>query len=379
MVHLTQNNLYTLALTVGLTATIIYGLLSLCIMNIDSPKHQGYNLAQRIKGTTLLIWALHIIVHLLLNIRYTDNYLATTISLSSYSILISGLELTFHALLDVSYYSKRRLRATTMRCIIYCALLCLNYLFTPQSLKQWSIVALSIPLTYIITQAAYRAIKRYREVKRNIDNYYSDDTSESVEWLRYSLYIMLALGFACLVIPYGTALSDTSTMIVAICALTYVEVSMRNYAVRINAIYKNVETTPAEELTTSEERAPRLSDSKTQILESRLDEWIKGEKFLKPNITMDDLAEEVNSNRRYISEYLNDKLDLTFKSWIAQLKIEYSKSLLLDQTHNYTSIQVAEVIGYSRSNYNKTFAKLTGKSPSEFRNSEGNSFRQKKS
>ncbi len=366
MIHLTQNNIYTLALTVGLTATIVYGLLSLCVIDIRSEKHRGYNLSQKIMGATLLIWALHITAHLVLNIRYTNNYLATTISLSSYSILISGLELTFHTLLDAAYFTWRRLRTIIVRCAVYCALLGINYFCTPQSIQHWSIVALSLPLAVIITQAAYRAIKRYREVKRNIDNYYSDDTSEAVEWLRYSLYIMLALGFACLLIPYGSALSDAATMIIAIGALTYVMISMRNFAVRINTIYKNVETTTEQESATSEERVSRLSEATIQMLETRLDEWIKANKFLQPNITIEDLAEDISSNRRYISEYLNDNLNQTFKSWIAQLKIEYSKSLLLDP-HNYTTTQVAEMIGYSRSNYNKAFAKLIGQSPVQWR------------
>lgn len=366
MIELTQNNIYMLALTVGLTTTIVNGLLMLCSIDINSEKHKGYNLSQKIMGATFLIWALHIAFHLLFNVRYTNNYLATTISLSSYSILISGLELTFHTLLDAAYFNWRRLRATILRCVIYSTLLCINYFFTPQSIQYWSIIALSLPLFVIITQAAYGAIKRYRAVKRNLDNYYSDDTSEAIELLRYSLYIMLALGFACLLIPYGSALSDAITMIIAVIALIYVMISLRNFAVNINTLYKNVESNSQQESAPSEERAPRLADAKIKILEGRLAAWVKTEKFLKPNITMDNLAEDINSNRRYISEYLNDNLNQTFKMWIAEQKIEYSKSLLLDD-NNYTIIQIAEMIGYSRSNYNKAFTKITGQSPVQWR------------
>ncbi len=366
MLEFSQNTIYLLSLTVGLTATIIYGLLSLFTIDIEGEKLRGYNLSQKIMGATLLLWALHITGHLALNIRYTDNYLATTISLSSYAILISGLELTFHSLLDAAYFTWKRLGSAILRCLIYCSLLTINYFFVPQSVERWSIVVLSIPLTIFISLAAFRSIKRYKAVKRNIDNYYSDDTSEAVEWLRYSLYIMLALGFACIIIPYGSALSDSITMIIAISALTYVMISMRNFSIRISTIYENVENISEQEATTSGERTTRLSYATIQMLEYRLDEWIKAEKFLKPNITIEELAEDICSNRRYISEYLNDKRDLTFKGWIAESKIEYSKSLLIDP-RNYTTAQIADMIGYSRSNYNKVFSKVTGQSPTVFR------------
>ncbi len=366
MIELTPDIAYILALTVGLTATIIYGLLMLCSREINSSAHTGYNIAQKIMGSTLLIWALHIATHLLLNTRYTNNYLAATVSLSSYSILISGLELTFHALLDDKFITKRRLRIAILRSVVYSMLLALNYFCLSKSAHNWSIFALALPLAVMIFRTSIRAIKHYNKVKRNVDNYYSDDTSEAVVWLRYSLYIMLALGFACVLIPYGSAVSDSITMIIAVIALTYVVISMRNYAVHITTIFKVADITTEQETAVNEEPVRRLSNIQIQIIEGRIDEWVKEEKFIKPNITIDDLAEDIRGNRRYVSEYLNDNLNLTFKGWIAQLKIEYSKSLLLNHP-DYTTSQVAEMIGYSRSNYNKAFAKITGQTPTAYR------------
>ncbi len=366
MLAASDNDLYILALTAGFAVVLAYGMLLLFTIDIKSPERASYNRSKKIFGTTLTIWAIHILLHALFNTRYTNNYLAISISLSSYYMLATGFEMTLHTLLDNNYFSLRRVRSAILNCLLYCAVIAIDYLYIPATMQHWSIFVLSIPLIIKMVMTAYRSTKRYQDVKHNIDNYYSDNTSEAVTWMQTSIYIMIGLGVSSLLISYGTALTDSIMMIIALVALTYLMISMRNYLMAITSIQKHIDEISEKVVNSDEYRRQTISDIKVQILKKSLEEWVETHRFIDAGITIDDVAKDIHSNRRYISEYLNQHLNQTFKSWIALLKIEYSKTLLLEHP-TYTSNKIAEMIGYSRSNYNKAFAKIVGDSPNNWR------------
>ncbi len=109
-----------------------------------------------------------------------------------------------------------------------------------------------------------------------------------------------------------------------------------------------------------------ISELKHQQTKKALERWAKTLRFIEPGITIEDVADDIRSNRTYISEYLNQSLNLNFRNWISLLKIEHSKQLLLKHP-DCTTTQIAEMVGYARSSYNKAFAKITGQSPSAYR------------
>jgi YesN/AraC family two-component response regulator len=62
-------------------------------------------------------------------------------------------------------------------------------------------------------------------------------------------------------------------------------------------------------------------------------------------------------------------MDLTFYEMIARYRIEEAKSILLDSTQNQLTMEdVADEVGYnSKSAFNRSFKKIEGKTPSEFK------------
>ena len=71
----------------------------------------------------------------------------------------------------------------------------------------------------------------------------------------------------------------------------------------------------------------------------------------------------------HISQVINEKLHMSFFELIASYRIKEAESILLDPANDLLTIEeVAEEVGYnSKSAFNKTFKKLTGKTPSECR------------
>lgn len=89
--------------------------------------------------------------------------------------------------------------------------------------------------------------------------------------------------------------------------------------------------------------------------------------FQNPNVTLSDVAEELNVSAHILSQYLNDDLGKPFTTFINEFRIEKAKTLLL-QDKRYT----IEALGYesgfnSKSTFNTTFKKICGCTPSEYR------------
>lgn len=63
-------------------------------------------------------------------------------------------------------------------------------------------------------------------------------------------------------------------------------------------------------------------------LSSRVNQWVKKEGFRRQGVTMVQMAQELSTNRVYLSQYINSHYGCSFVDWITQLRIDYAKQLL---------------------------------------------------
>lgn len=106
----------------------------------------------------------------------------------------------------------------------------------------------------------------------------------------------------------------------------------------------------------------------SDIIMSKLDSFMKESKdYLKPEITRDDLALEIGTNRQYLIAAIKDKRDQTFNEYIYLWRLKYAYNLLI---HN-KDVPISEIFlesGFSsQSVFNKEFKKLYAMTPSELR------------
>ena len=95
------------------------------------------------------------------------------------------------------------------------------------------------------------------------------------------------------------------------------------------------------------------------------------ELFLNPNLTLTDVARELKVSKHNLSQYLNEKLDKSFSTYINELRIEKAKQLL-QMKNNYTIDGLGYESGFnSKSTFYTVFKKITGKTPSQYRKENG--------
>ena len=85
--------------------------------------------------------------------------------------------------------------------------------------------------------------------------------------------------------------------------------------------------------------------------------------YLKDNISIDDMAQQLGTNRTYVTRLMRQEYGLTFIEYVNVARIQYSQMLLYRSPH-ITLDEVAEKSGFqSTSNYCRAFKRYTGTTP----------------
>lgn len=83
-------------------------------------------------------------------------------------------------------------------------------------------------------------------------------------------------------------------------------------------------------------------------------------------LTLGEVSEYVGMNENYFSDYFRKCTKMTFKQYQTDLRIRYSKQMLLDK--QYTMEDIAEAVGYNDVKYfSRVFKQVSGISPGEYR------------
>ena len=113
---------------------------------------------------------------------------------------------------------------------------------------------------------------------------------------------------------------------------------------------------------------------KQKILAVIIKEFEKGNYFSENLASLADLAKKIGESKHHVSQVINEKLGKNFFELLASYRIEKAKTILTeDKSGRLTIEEVSEMVGYnSKTAFNNSFRKLTGKTPSEFRKSVNN-------
>ncbi len=116
-------------------------------------------------------------------------------------------------------------------------------------------------------------------------------------------------------------------------------------------------------------RSSLSEEDKIEILK-KLKDSMENDKFYKNNLVSQSMiSKKLLIPSHHISQVINEKLNQSFFEFIAVYRIREAEKILLDPDQNHLTVEeIAEEVGYiSKSAFNKTFKKITGKTPSGYR------------
>jgi len=91
--------------------------------------------------------------------------------------------------------------------------------------------------------------------------------------------------------------------------------------------------------------------------------------FLKPELSVDDLARHLATNASYVSRAINQGLATSFNAYINGLRVEEAKRLISESQQSITEISFAAGFN-SKATFYRAFQSVTGMTPRQFKNSQ---------
>jgi len=206
-------------------------------------------------------------------------------------------------------------------------------------------------------------IKEYNKCEKELDNYY--DESPDIKWIRVLIFLSLIMSIATIIAlyiphPYVHLVYYASIPII----YTYMGIKVIDFAPRkIDNIRKNNLFLMEKESTEKKEKVNDLSSKIGPLV----DKWVESKKYCKEGLTIKDVAMEMGTNHNYLSQYLNNKLNVTFQVWLNTLRIEESKLLLLSDE----KISIEEIgirVGIPQNyNFSRWFRVVTEMTPFQYK------------
>ena len=112
-----------------------------------------------------------------------------------------------------------------------------------------------------------------------------------------------------------------------------------------------------------------LNDEYKTVLELSISKKIRQDKlYLKNDFTLNELANLLGTNRRYVSQVINERFEQNFNSFINSFRVKAAMRILSSSDYKkYTIETIAKMVGFkSVSAFNNAFKKNTGITPSVF-------------
>ncbi len=321
------------------------------------------------------------------------------------------------------------IKASTRNLSLSLALWLLNTLLSISSL--WMDPSLAGPLVRRVSVMVYfiyifyfmfRLLKVYKHRDRMLDQYFTRDMHQFVHWIYRSILLMLFLGaVAALTLILGVV-GNIICQVYIISVNSYIVISFINFSSRFDSIgeafkefeedammngsaglsqnhgsvairygYETYSNALPEQTTTIFGRSSDGKDgdgvsaeadgtdnvesipvhekrlAKEARLEQRINEWKEEKLYLTDQITINDIAERLGTDRRYLSRFINERYGINFSRWISVMRIDEAKRLM-EQKPDEGLEWVALQTGFSSLSYfSKVFSQVVGVSPKKWR------------
>ena len=249
------------------------------------------------------------------------------------------------------------------------------------------IVALTAFLIQSITYIVYFD-KAYKHSVKELENYYDEDESHKLKWVKFCYVITMLTNLFILVYLCLYWFLDYKMEVASLYTIWYLLYMLYlssnfisflgSHKLVLDAVAHKVLDGSAFPIRTGgrkkkeKQHEPRLSiDREFDRLDKSVEEWVERKLFCEYDKTRDQVAAELNTTKEVLNLYFSSRVGVDFRTWRTNLRIEEAKKLLLENEDASLNI-IAEASGFSdKSNFHRQFVKIVGCSPRQWRDSGG--------
>ena len=371
-----EPSIYSYSLCIALPLMLFFGFYFLLAPTPEKAIFNNYLRSRRIMGVAILLLAANYSVHFFLGIRFKNTDAAILMNLSTYFLCYWLFSSALTTLLDRFYITKCRLRTHICLWILFSILSGIVLLLLPKGgLQTTAMFALAAWLVIYGLFLTRRLLRAYHRVIRIIDDTRADDIGAYIKWLSIFTYWAVTFGVGCGLLTF---LPDEYVYIWILSSVPfyiYLFLCYLNYLL----FYEQVENAMEDGMTSEEEDPCDTKLEQIQKLENpsyrsemaeKINGWIDAEGYIQSGLTIKKLADMLQTNRTYLSEYIKTTYGASFRDWITGLRINYAKRLLA-QYPRLTVADISERSGFlSPSHFIRLFKENSGCTPVKWRKTE---------
>ena len=252
----------------------------------------------------------------------------------------------------------------------------------------WFMCAAAL-LAFMIQSTRYiiHFAKVYKKSLKEIEEYYDEDESHRLKWVRFCYIIAMLTNLFILVYGILYVFLDCRLLIVQIYTAWYLVYMLYltsnfisfigSHKLILDAVARPAlsnafsRTTEAERIRKKAQEEELNVDREFHKLDKALQQWVEQKLYCEYAKSREETAKELNTTKEMLYHYFQVKMGIDFKTWRTQLRIEEAKRLLLENKDVSTNI-IGEAAGFSdRSNFHRQFVRFVGCSPKQWRDSNG--------
>lgn len=317
-------------------------------------------------GAALLVLAANYGAHLFIGLRFSHPSIAIFINLSTYFLAYWLFSSSLTLLLNRHYLTRRRFVAHLIAWLLFTVASGTVLLILPHGvLQKIGLVIMASWLFIYGVWLARRLLRTYRRAVRIIDNYHSDYIASYVRWLSIFTYWAVIYGVSCGLLTFLPDRYIDLWILSSIPFYIYLFCAYMNYMLFYERVEQILTTEMGDE--TIEDENLQLPPAIYANITQSLDEWLKTEQYTNPELTIEEVARAIDTNRTYLSGYIKENYQSTFREWVTALRIEYAKQVLANKP-DITITTISKTAGFrSQSYFSKIFAEKEGCPPAKWR------------
>ena len=370
---------------------IVLGIVLMCFKVPNTKDYAPYRLSKKLLALSLWLTSANAYLWLFTftgNWNANDPWVACFDIIFYYAISIT-LSFSFSNLLDRKYITKRRTLTTLAKFSATTLIALSSQLEALKTYQHWLLLIALLGLIENFTRFMFYFRKTYARRGEIFDNYFSTDKRHFIAWIKRSLMLLYLLGVIAILTINTGAIINWLFQIYIVSVMVYISISFINYAAAYGTLRKaDTEEEPKEK--TEKELEGKENDgnkadtytmgtrdssaissqaqnANTNFMESlkpRIVAWVDSKKYLKEQFTIEDLATELGTNKYYLSRFIKESYDMNFSTWIASLRLEEAKKLMLSDKDMKLE-DIAFAVGFSSLSYfSKVFSRLESTTPS---------------
>ena len=292
---------------------------------------------------------------------------------------LSGILLSysFSNLLDKHFICKKRLAIDFSKWGVSSAIALFSLTNMVADYRQELLFVSLLFLIEFFARYLFYFRKTYVRNEELLDDYFSSENHHIIQWIKRSIVLIFILGNLGIISINTGIIFNWTYQVYVICTNLYIAFSFINYAQPYGNLYKAAgeeasvaPTNAADKTEVKEERArqdgadKKTAESFAEMIKPRIAVWVNNKRFTAEQFTIEDLATFLGTNKSYLSRYIRETYDMNFSTWVASLRLEEAKQMMLADNDKKLE-EIAFAVGFSSLSYfSKVFSKLEGVSPS---------------